>query len=517
MCAQENTTQRGWVYIIANDSYVGSRLKIGKTDRDPIDRARELVSTGTTGTFVVIYHALVDNPYGVEQQVHQRLWSFNVGGEWFEVCPDLAVQEIRTVAGARLHAEDTTPRWHGSQAAPREETKELLKEARERAEAQRAERARLQAEAERQRLQQEAEAVAERTRLEAEAARLQREREAEAERQRRQREREEAEARERERLENERAQRLEAERLQRLREERERWARVAMEQSWLILRLAAPVLVVLLGLRLVDGVWRQKHQSVEKNAKRDRGNGEIRTEQGKNVQQDASKNIPVEIGGQATEAPLQDNESRLESELAVASSHVESGNPAAAIKVLWPSCNPDAAERLYGKGLRAWRRMLVLSAECSSALWKRFAVAGDVGRTLYWRLQEGRFTHVLAREHLACGESTEAWSDFDKATDLYDKVATQGLRKVEEGGDEEIVVKAAVHAIHLNAEIHVQFAEAIRLPEPPGASTSAESLRRQAQELANRCLAIREKHLPEDAEGRDAILEIARRAGALSQ
>jgi len=123
------TEQRGWVYLILNDDTPG-KIKIGYSTKDPVDRALELVSTGTTGTFVVIYHALVADPFAVEQEVHKRLRLAGIDWEreWYSVCPDRAKEEIRAVAGVVFY-EDTTVRWHRSQRQPKEYTLELLAEA----------------------------------------------------------------------------------------------------------------------------------------------------------------------------------------------------------------------------------------------------------------------------------------------------------------------------------------------------------------------------------------------------
>jgi hypothetical protein len=158
--SERHTAVRGSVYLIVNDLIRG-RVKIGYTTRDPIERAAELVTTGTTGTFVVIYEARVTNPYAVEQEVHRRLRNHNCGLEWFEVCPNRAKEEICTVAG-QVFYEDVTPRWHGSQPEPSSETKELLREAKQAADERRrraeedARQARLAAEAARVKQAQEA-------------------------------------------------------------------------------------------------------------------------------------------------------------------------------------------------------------------------------------------------------------------------------------------------------------------------------------------------------------------------
>ncbi len=130
-----HTALQGYVYLIVND-LIRTRVKIGYTTRDPIERAVELVTTGTTGTFVVIYAAMVRNPYAVEQEVHRRLKKHCCGQEWFELCPNRAKEEIFAVAGEVLY-ENTTPRWHRSQPEPSNETKVLLREAKQAADEKR--------------------------------------------------------------------------------------------------------------------------------------------------------------------------------------------------------------------------------------------------------------------------------------------------------------------------------------------------------------------------------------------
>jgi hypothetical protein len=128
MAEKAHTSSEGWVYLIVNDQ-MSRHVKIGKTDRDPIERARELVSTGTVGTFVVIYQAWVRDPYAVEQRVHRTLSRHRKDGEWFDVCPNVAKQEIHSAAG-EVQFEKVTPRWHPSQREPAPWTKVFLEEAR---------------------------------------------------------------------------------------------------------------------------------------------------------------------------------------------------------------------------------------------------------------------------------------------------------------------------------------------------------------------------------------------------
>jgi hypothetical protein len=175
MADTPHTKTKGWVYLIVND-LIPDRVKIGYTERDPVERAYELIATGTTGTFVVIYQALVPEPFRVEQEVHRRLAAFNRGREWFDICPNHAKEEIIAVAGGVLY-EETCARWHRSQPEPSARSQELLLEAKKAADEKR--RLRQEAEQAERAAQEQA-----RIREEKHAAFEQRQREIEAERQR---------------------------------------------------------------------------------------------------------------------------------------------------------------------------------------------------------------------------------------------------------------------------------------------------------------------------------------------
>ena len=126
---------RGHVYLIVNDQNP-RRLKVGFTLKDPLSRARDLVSTGTNGTFVVIYQALVNGPKSVEDDVHERLSDHRREGEWFEIDADTAVTTIRRCAGA-IHYESNEARWPSTQADPQPFVMEMVAEARRAADARR--------------------------------------------------------------------------------------------------------------------------------------------------------------------------------------------------------------------------------------------------------------------------------------------------------------------------------------------------------------------------------------------
>ncbi len=129
---------RGWVYVIDNEA-MPEVVKVGFTLDDPINRAWELRSTGNPYAYIVQYHALVDNPRGLEQAVHKKLDQFREEGEWFAVTLLQAIAAIRDSA-ARILFEDESPRWHPFQQPPSDESRTRFQREREGLEGERQER-----------------------------------------------------------------------------------------------------------------------------------------------------------------------------------------------------------------------------------------------------------------------------------------------------------------------------------------------------------------------------------------
>lgn len=63
----------GYIYVLANSS-MPDLVKVGKTTRQPIERAQELSKvTGVPTPFTVVYEKLVEDPDAVESFVHAAL------------------------------------------------------------------------------------------------------------------------------------------------------------------------------------------------------------------------------------------------------------------------------------------------------------------------------------------------------------------------------------------------------------------------------------------------------------
>lgn len=96
---------KGYVYIISNKAMPGL-FKIGYTDRDPEDRARELkASTGIPYDYDVDYEILVDNPFRVEQEAHSKLREFNEAREWFRCSIGKCINAIKSCCHGRIYYE----------------------------------------------------------------------------------------------------------------------------------------------------------------------------------------------------------------------------------------------------------------------------------------------------------------------------------------------------------------------------------------------------------------------------
>ena len=85
---------RGWVYIIVNQA-IKDLIKIGYSSKDPTLRASDFAQTGVPHKYRVVYDALVDDPYKVEQLVHSNLKRFNEDKEWFNCSVQQGIESIR--------------------------------------------------------------------------------------------------------------------------------------------------------------------------------------------------------------------------------------------------------------------------------------------------------------------------------------------------------------------------------------------------------------------------------------
>ena len=91
---------KGWIYILSNPSFVAGRIKIGMSSNDPIERSKDLYTTGVPEPFEIEYKALVDNYQTVEKDVHRILSKYrhHTSREYFTCSVTEAIAAIKSTA-----------------------------------------------------------------------------------------------------------------------------------------------------------------------------------------------------------------------------------------------------------------------------------------------------------------------------------------------------------------------------------------------------------------------------------
>ncbi len=92
----------GYIYVLSNPSIPGL-LKIGRTDRTPEQRIRELHSTGVPTPFVIEYSCITSDSALTESVIHR---AFDVMGmrasaqrEFFQVSVEVAIEMVEKITG----------------------------------------------------------------------------------------------------------------------------------------------------------------------------------------------------------------------------------------------------------------------------------------------------------------------------------------------------------------------------------------------------------------------------------
>lgn len=87
----------GYLYIMSNSSFEGNPLKIGKSDRHPSERKKELQTTGVPDSFFIEYYIKVDNPDSLERSVHIELSNYRLrqNREFFDINVPEAIATVR--------------------------------------------------------------------------------------------------------------------------------------------------------------------------------------------------------------------------------------------------------------------------------------------------------------------------------------------------------------------------------------------------------------------------------------
>lgn len=116
----------GYIYILFNPAFRSSQLKIGKTTKTPVERAKELsAATGVPEPFEVLYHEQVIDCHAAESLMHSALHASRTpsGKEFFVVelkdairaLTEIADQVGRVEVSAQEDSQDPPPSVSGVQ------------------------------------------------------------------------------------------------------------------------------------------------------------------------------------------------------------------------------------------------------------------------------------------------------------------------------------------------------------------------------------------------------------------
>ena len=84
--------KNGWIYIAKSKD--NTFLKIGRTSKTPMERAKTLSSTGVLNSYEIIFSVKVFNQFFVEKEIHNALKKFRISKEFFNTNIDNAIQII---------------------------------------------------------------------------------------------------------------------------------------------------------------------------------------------------------------------------------------------------------------------------------------------------------------------------------------------------------------------------------------------------------------------------------------
>lgn len=85
--------KRGWVYIAKTKD--NSFLKIGRTGKNPLERAKTLSSTGVLNSYEILFTLPFFNQFIGEKKVHSKLARFRVSKEFFSIKESVAIDIIQ--------------------------------------------------------------------------------------------------------------------------------------------------------------------------------------------------------------------------------------------------------------------------------------------------------------------------------------------------------------------------------------------------------------------------------------
>lgn len=87
--------KKGWLYIMANEDH--NFLKIGRTTKTPMKRAKSLSNTGVLTDYEVLFSLPSLNQVITEKELFSRLKKYRVQGEFFNCNINTAIKEMNYV------------------------------------------------------------------------------------------------------------------------------------------------------------------------------------------------------------------------------------------------------------------------------------------------------------------------------------------------------------------------------------------------------------------------------------
>lgn len=85
----------GWVYIARTKD--NNLLKIGRTSKNPLERAKSLSSTGILNDYEIVFALPVFNQFIVEKKIHKKLKKYRVIKEFFSVNLNVAIETFHEI------------------------------------------------------------------------------------------------------------------------------------------------------------------------------------------------------------------------------------------------------------------------------------------------------------------------------------------------------------------------------------------------------------------------------------
>lgn len=91
----------GYIYLAKSKN--NSLMKIGRTGKNPLERAESLATTGVLYDYEIIFSLPVLNQFWAESQVHQKLKKFRFDKEFFAVNQQFAIDTMGKVYTLEEH------------------------------------------------------------------------------------------------------------------------------------------------------------------------------------------------------------------------------------------------------------------------------------------------------------------------------------------------------------------------------------------------------------------------------